>query len=75
MEVKRYHGIIEEVGNTPTKSLHLPDWNLSYVEFLHGTQMREYRDALARTKVRIVQVTDMRIYFQDDSNKHSTKKT
>ena len=62
-EIERYHGIIVAVGGINTKSLSLPDWDVSYVEFPPG-QMREYRDALTRARVDIVRVTDRRIYFE-----------
>ncbi len=62
MEIERYHGIIVKVGEVKTKSLSLPDWDLSYVEYPQG-QMAEYRRALMRARVFIVQVTDKRIYF------------
>jgi hypothetical protein len=63
-EIERYHGIIVAVGGINTKSLSLPDWDLSYVEFPPG-QMREYRNALMKARVRIARVTDRRIYFEE----------
>jgi len=65
IEIERYHGIIVAVGGINTKSIILPDWDLSYVEFPPG-QMPEYRGALSREQVRIVRVTDMRIYFEQE---------
>lgn len=64
MEIKRYHGIIVKVGEVDVKDLNLPDWNLSYIEFPQG-QMIEYRRALMKANVRLVHVTDMRIYFEE----------
>lgn len=63
IEVERYHGIVVKVGNIPTKTLNLPDWDLSYVQYPPG-KMAEYRDALIKAKVRVEHVTDMRIYFR-----------
>lgn len=63
MEIERYHGLIVKVGDRNVKATNLPDWHLSYVEFSPG-QMAEYRRALMRAHVRIVQVTDERIYFE-----------
>lgn len=63
IEVERYHGIVVKVGNIPTKTLNLPDWDLSYVEYPPG-KMPEYRSALMVAKIRLVRVTDRRIYFQ-----------
>jgi len=62
IEIKRYHGIIVGVGGINTKTLNLPDWDLSYVEYPTG-QMEEYRGALMKARVKLVRVTDMRIYF------------
>jgi len=61
--IERYHGIIVAVGGINTKTLSLPDWNISYVEYPPG-QMKEYREALMKARVSIVRVTDRRIYFE-----------
>jgi len=62
IEIERYHGIIVGIGGISTKTLMLPDWDLSYVEYPPG-QMKEFRSALMKARVSIAQVTDMRIYF------------
>ncbi len=62
IEIERYHGIIVGVGGINTKTLNLPDWDLSYVQYAPG-QMKEYRGALMKARVSLVQVTAMRIYF------------
>ena len=62
IEIERYHGIIVGVGGISTKTLSLPDWDLSYVQYPPG-QMEEYRAAMQKAHVRIARVTDMRIYF------------
>ena len=62
IEIERYHGIIVGVGGISTKTLSLPDWDLSYVEYPPG-QMEEFRAAMMKARLRIAQVTDMRIYF------------
>ena len=62
IEIERYHGIIVGVGGINTKTLNLPDWDLSYVQYPPG-QMKEYREALMKARVSITKVTDMRIYF------------
>ncbi|MBA7584791.1 hypothetical protein ES708_26751 [subsurface metagenome] len=62
IEIERYHGIIVKIGGIPTKTLMLPDWDLSYVEYPPG-QMKEYRDAMMKARLSIRQVTDRRIYF------------
>ena len=62
-DIERYHGIIVAVKGIPTKSLSLPDWPLSYVEFPVG-EMKEYRNILMKAHVRIVKVTESRIYFE-----------
>ncbi|MBA7704795.1 hypothetical protein ES703_113613 [subsurface metagenome] len=63
IEIERYHGIIVGVGGIKTKTPLLPDWDLSYVEYPPG-QMPIYRQALMKARVRIVRVTDRRIYFE-----------
>ena len=63
IEIERYHGIIVAVGGIKTKTPSLPDWDLSYVEYPPG-QMPAYRQALMKARVRIVRVTDRRIYFE-----------
>jgi len=63
IEIERYHGIIVGVGGINTKTLNLPDWDLSYVEYPPG-QMQGYRGALMKARVTIVMVTDVRIYFE-----------
>lgn len=62
IEIERYHGIIVKIGGISTKTLNLPDWDLSYVEYPPG-QMKEYRDAMMKARLSIRQVTDRRIYF------------
>ena len=62
IEIERYHGIIVGIGGKSTKTLMLPDWDLSYVEYPPG-QMKGFRSALMKARVNIAQVTDMRIYF------------
>ena len=62
IEVERYHGIIVAVGGINTKDPNLPDWNLSYVEYPPSKKV-EFRDALLKEHIKIVRVTDMRIYF------------
>ncbi|MBA7604640.1 hypothetical protein ES703_11766 [subsurface metagenome] len=62
IEIERYHGIIVKIGGIPTKTLMLPDWDLSYVEYPPG-QMKEFRSAMMKARLSIRQVTDMRIYF------------
>ena len=64
IEIERYHGIIVGVGGISTKTPSLPDWDISYVEYPPG-QMKEFRDALMKARVSIVQVTDRRIYFEE----------
>lgn len=63
IEIERYHGIIVAIGGIDTKSLSLPDWELSYVEYPQG-QMSQYRQALIKARVYIARVTDRRIYFE-----------
>jgi len=63
IEIERSHGIIVAVGGINTKSPPLPDWALSYIEYPSG-QKTQYRDALMKERVNIVQVTDRRIYFE-----------
>ena len=63
IEIERYHGIIVAVGGIKTKTLMLPDWDLSYLEYPPG-QMKEYRSAMMKARLRIAQVTDRRIYFE-----------
>lgn len=63
IEIERYHGIIVGVGGISTKTLSLPDWDLSYVEYPPG-QMKEYRGALMKARVSLARVTDIRIYFE-----------
>ena len=63
-EVRRYHGMIVQVGDAMVKSPSLPDWMLSYIEFLPG-KMDEYRAALQQQRVRITKVTKQRIYFEE----------
>lgn len=62
MEVERYHGIVVGVNGIATKTLNLPDWDLSYVAYPSG-KMPEYRDALVKAKVCVEHVTKERIYF------------
>jgi len=63
IEIERYHGMVVAVGGINTKTPMLPDWDISYVVYPQG-RMAEFRDALTRARVRIVQVTDERIYFE-----------
>lgn len=62
-EIERHYGMVVAVGGINTKTLNLPDWELSYVEYPPG-QMKEFRGALMRAHISIVRVTDMRIYFE-----------
>lgn len=62
-EIERYHGIIVAVKGHKTKSPSLPDWDISYVEY-PPNEMKEYRNILTKAHVRIVKVTDSRIYFE-----------
>ncbi|MBA7661945.1 hypothetical protein ES703_69965 [subsurface metagenome] len=62
IKIERYHGFITLVGGATVKTLPLPDWSLEYIEFPPG-EMPEYRKALMQERVKIVQVTDSRIYF------------
>ncbi len=64
IEIERYHGVIVRVGGISIKIPNLPDWNLYYVEYPPG-QMPEYRAALMKERVKIVRVTDRRIYFEE----------
>ena len=64
VQIERYQGIIVGVGGTPTKTLNLPDWDLSYVEFPEG-KMKEYRTAMIKARVRIVKVTKERVYYSE----------
>ena len=66
IEIERSHGIIVGVGGINTKTLNLPDWDISYVEYPPG-KMKEYRDVLMKARVNITRVTDMRIYFDQES--------
>jgi len=63
LKVERYHGILVAVGGINTKSLSLPDWDLSYIEFPEG-EMPKYRSTLMRASAKIVKVTNQRIYFE-----------
>lgn len=63
MEIERYYGTIVTVGGVNTKSPNLPDWDISYVEYPPG-QMEEFRGVLMKEHVRIVRVTEQRIYFE-----------
>jgi len=63
MEIERHYGIVVGVGGINTKTLNLPDWELSYVEYPPG-QMPKYRDAMMKARLSIVRVTDSRIYFE-----------
>lgn len=62
IETERHYGIIVAVGGVSTRTVNLPDWELSYVEYPPG-QMEEYRDALMKERARIVKVTKQRVYF------------
>ena len=61
-DIERHYGIVG-VGGINTKTLNLPDWELSYVEYPPG-QMPNYRDAMTKARLSIVRVTDKRIYFE-----------
>lgn len=63
LTVERYKGFIVRVGEAKVKVVNLPDWELNYIEFPPGQKV-QYRDALMRERVRIVKVTQQRIYFQ-----------
>jgi len=63
IEIERHYGIVVGVGGINTKTLNLPDWELSYVEYPPG-QMPNYRDAMTKARLSIVRVTDKRIYFE-----------
>lgn len=63
IEVQRYHGQIIQVGSIRTKTVMLPDWSLSYVEFPPG-EKNAYRDAFGGQGVRVEKVTNQRIYFE-----------
>ncbi len=63
LEVQRYHGQIIQVGSIRTKTVMLPDWSLSYVEFPPG-EKNAYRDAFGGQGVRVVRVTNQRVYFE-----------
>ncbi len=63
IEVKRYQGQIVQVGSIRTKTLMLPDWSLSYVEFPPG-EKNAYREAFAGQGVSVRKVTNQRIYFE-----------
>ena len=62
-QVQRHHGHIVQVGDARVKVPALPDWDLVYIEYPEG-EMPKYRDALMRERVKIVQVTKQRIYFE-----------
>jgi len=62
-ELKRLQGQIVEVGVNPVKVVALPDWSLDYVEYPPG-EREKYRNAFARTGIRICKVTSRRIYFE-----------
>ena len=63
IEVQRYHGQIIQVGSIRTKTVLLPDWSLSYVEFPPG-EKNAYREAFAGQGVSVRKVTNQRIYFE-----------
>jgi len=63
LEIQRSHGIVIQVGSIRTQAAPLPDWSLSYVEFPPG-EKNAYREAFAGQGVRVVQVTNQRIYFE-----------
>lgn len=63
MEIERYSGFMVRVGGVEVRSLNLPDWSLDYVEFPRG-KMAEYRTALMQARMKIVKVTETRIYFE-----------
>jgi hypothetical protein len=63
MKIELYHGMIVKVGEVNVKDLSLPDWNLCYIEY-PTDQMAEYRRALMQPRVRLVRVTNKRIYFE-----------
>jgi len=63
LEVERHYGMVVAVGGINTKGPQLPDWELSYVEYPPG-RMKEFRNALMKARVRIVKVTDRRVYFE-----------
>lgn len=63
--VKFYDGIPIEVLGEPVYTASLPDWTLSYVR--HGGRMEEFRRSISRVReegVKIIKVTDQRIYFE-----------
>ncbi len=63
MEIERYHGQIVQVGDARVKVSGLPDWSLEYIEYPQG-KMPEYRGALMKERMKIVKVTNQRIYFE-----------
>ena len=64
MKVQRYHGQIVQVEDAQVRVPNLPDWSLEYIEYPQG-EMPKYRDALMKERVKIVKVTDQRIYFEE----------
>jgi len=66
-EVKRENLIITEVCGKPVRVVLLPDWTLLYVEFTSKEEMQTLRRALVREEdVRLVKVTEKRIYFEQE---------
>lgn len=62
-EIKRYHGVIIEVGEFRVKVPNLPDWSLVYIQYPPG-EKEAYRDAIQQERVKIIKVTKERIYFE-----------
>lgn len=58
-----YYGAIVAIGGSVVKSLTLPDWSVDYIEFPPG-KMSDYRTVLTQERVKIIKVTETRIYFE-----------
>ncbi len=62
--VERYHGQIVKVGGSDVQLAVLPEWALEYVQFPAG-MMEQYRSALQREHVKLVNVKATVIYFEE----------
>jgi len=62
-DIERLSGLIVKVKGKNVYEPNLPDWSLSYVKI--DNDMAELRRLLMGARVKIVKITEERIYFED----------